>query len=207
MEEGIILEDDCLPNQSFFKFCEEMLERYKDDKRVMHISGDNFQFGMIRGDGDYYFSKLNHVWGWATWKRAWDCYDFDMKSLDKFLSGDYIKGIFTGRISKDWINHFKNVKDKKIDTWDYQWTYSMWSYGGLAILPNKNLVKNLGFNRDATHTKESNKVLNSNIAEDLVVSRHPQLVIRDYFADLHTFRMLRINIIKRIVNKIKKYEV
>jgi len=78
-EEGIILEDDTLPSQSFFWFCQELLERYKDDTRIMVISGDNFQNGITRGTCSYYFSRYNHIWGWASWRRAWKYYSVDMK--------------------------------------------------------------------------------------------------------------------------------
>lgn len=89
-ESGIILEDDCLPHPTFFKFCEIMLERYKDDTRVMHIGGSNFQEGMIRGDGDYYYSKWTPVWGWASWRRAWKNYDVNMVKWIEFKKNNYV---------------------------------------------------------------------------------------------------------------------
>lgn len=202
VEQGIILEDDCIPNESFFMFCEEMLSYYKNDNRIMHISGSNFQFGKKRGDGDYYFSKNNHVWGWATWRRAWKYYDFGMESLEEFIKNDYIKNIFNNKIAKEWIDIFIKTKKGKINTWDYQWTYTMWAQDGLAILPNVNLVKNIGFNNDATHTKYSNNLIENNLANSLFIEKHPSLVIRDYGADMYYHDIMRVSIIKRIYNKI-----
>jgi len=83
VEEGIILEDDCLPNLDFFGYCEELLDRYRDNREVMFIGGDNFQKGKKWGDASYYFSAYNHVWGWATWKRTWDIYDFKLDSINE----------------------------------------------------------------------------------------------------------------------------
>jgi len=97
VEEGIILEDDCLPHQSFFWFCQELLEYYRNDTRIMHISGDNFQFGRKRGEGSYYFSKYSHVWGWATWRRAWKCFDINMKSFEEFKAENQINSIFQSK--------------------------------------------------------------------------------------------------------------
>lgn len=204
VEEGIILEDDCLPSQSFFRYCEELLIKYRNDERIMLISGDNFQFGKQRGDGDYYFSKMNHVWGWATWKRAWQYYDFKMGSLNKFIKNNYIKGIFNNKkISKKWIQNFIATKNGKIDTWDYQWTYTMWSQDGLAILPNINLVKNIGFGGNATHTQISNSLIENNHTHFLSISKHPSLIIRDYEADMYYSILFKDNIFKKIYFKLK----
>ena len=203
VEQGIILEDDCLPNQSFFVFCEQMLELYKDDQRIMHISGDNFDFGQKRGNADYYFSKLNHIWGWATWKRAWKHYDLEMPTLEEFIENNYIKDIFNDKeIAKKWINNFKKAKNGKVNTWDYQWTYTIWSKNGLAIIPSKNLVKNIGFGYGATHTKTKNQLIEKNDIFSLSVKKHPDVIIRDYNADIHHYKIMRVNIIKRIYNKI-----
>ena len=148
VEMGIILEDDCLPDMSFFTFCKTLLEFYKNDEEVMHISGDNFQIGKIIGDGSYYFSKLPHNWGWASWKRTWEKYDINLTDLDEYLKSN-------PTLEPYWKNVFYLVKDKKIDTWDYQYNYLLLKYNGKSILPNTNLVRNIGFNEEATHTKNS----------------------------------------------------
>lgn len=153
--QGIILEDDCLPVQSFFWFCEGMLNHYKDDKRVWHISGDNFQNGVKRGDGSYYFSRYTHIWGWATWADRWQEYDVDLKSFEEFGNQNMIADIFDNPSEQRfWLKTFKEVKEGKIDTWDYQWSYCAFANNGLCILPNVNMISNIGFGENATHTHD-----------------------------------------------------
>lgn len=165
-EIGIILEDDCLPDQSFFPFCEELLTRYKEDKRVWHISGDNFQNGTKWGDGDYYFSKYNHVWGWASWRDRWDQYDVEMTDYETTIYS--IKHYFAN--SKEfryWKQIFSNVYMGKTNTWDYQYTFSMWKNSGIAIVPNVNLISNIGFGEGATHTQSMSSPHANMISESL----------------------------------------
>jgi len=152
-EQGIILEDDCLPNESFYNYCETLLNYYVSDERIMHISGNNFQDGMMRGNGSYYFSNYNHIWGWATWKRAWKAYNVDLS----FLTVNEIESLIEKKFDTKkerlfWNNIFKKVINKTIGTWDYQWTYAVWKNNGLSILPNKNMIANIGFNNNGTHT-------------------------------------------------------
>jgi len=121
---GIILEDDCLPNPTFFRFCEELLSYYQNDLRVMHISGNNFLFGKKRGNASYYFSRYTYNWGWATWRRAWKFYDANL-------------------VPEETRSHI----------WDAPWRLSVEKNNGLSVLPNINLVTNIGCGRiDATHT-------------------------------------------------------
>lgn len=160
-KQGIILEDDCLPNQSFFRFCREMLEKYKDDERIMHISGTNIM-GKSPIEEDYFFSNIFNVWGWATWRRAWKKYDVNMKSWPKWR----FRAL---RFMKDYslIDKVKSLRlyeltyRGKIDTWDYQWDFVCKIKGGLSVIPQKNLITNLGF-LEGTHTtnyKEREKAL------------------------------------------------
>jgi hypothetical protein len=205
-EMGIILEDDCLPSKSFFRFCDELLFKYKDDERIMHISGDNFQDGKQRGDASYYFSKISHIWGWASWRRAWELYDFEMKSLNNFITYKMAKNIWNqNKIQKYWIKQFVKVSSGKIDTWDYQWNYSLIINNGLSILPNINLVENIGFNSEATHTKNSNLQLPK--ANQITFPlKHPKIFIPDMEADAYTFsKQYQPNLFNRALNKLKKY--
>jgi len=183
-EMGIILEDDCVPSQSFFWFCEELLKRYKDNMRIWHIGGCNFQDGKKRGEGDYYFSAINHVWGWAGWANRWKYYDFELKNIndDKFIE-DYWKG----SALRYWKYIFWKMKKLEIDTWDYQWTFTMWYYKGLAILPNVNLISNIGFGQDATHTIYEDKKVSKLTAQDLVLNQHPSKIERNTKADIYTY--------------------
>lgn len=188
VEEGIILEDDCLPNQSFFKFCKEMLDKYKNDTRIMHISGNNFLFNKKIIEHSYYFSKLTFSWGWATWKRAWKYYDVDLKTLNDFIKQDQISNIFPDhKIQEYWLKIFKNVRDKKIDAWDYQWLYTNFTQNGLSIIPKVNLVSNIGFNEDGTYCKDKKDTLSNMETFDIENIEHPKFVIENKNLDKITF--------------------
>lgn len=154
--EGIILEDDCLPHSSFFDFCELLLDRYRYDSRIMSISGQNVQLRNNYPPNSYYFSRYNHCWGWASWKRAWDLYDVDMKIWPEAQVHNILKDILVDeRAVRYWSTIFQNAYEKKYNTWDYQWTFSCWIQNGLSIIPNVNLVSNIGFGENSTNTKVS----------------------------------------------------
>ncbi|MFZ1979183.1 MAG: hypothetical protein WAV76_14605 [Bacteroidota bacterium] len=189
VEEGIILEDDCCPDTSFFFFCETLLARYRNDQRIMHINGINFQDGKIRGNGTYYFSILNNVWGWATWKRAWGLYDVDMHSFPKIKEGNLILPLFSNSSMRQfWLKKFEIAYNKGVDTWDLQWQYAMSINNGLAIVPNKNLVSNIGFAAEATHTRDSFDSLANRSAERIETILPPAFVVPDPLADSYAFQ-------------------
>lgn len=205
VEEGIILEDDCLPHQSFFTFCQELLEKYRHEPKVMMISGDNFQNGVKYGENSYYFSRYNHTWGWASWRRAWQFYDFDMKAFPNFKENNIIKNIWSKKIVQSyWLNIFKNAyKNSTKDFWDHQWTFAIWNQDGVACLPNVNLVSNIGFGSEATHTFFNKKtIMDEPLKEMKFPLSHPQLIAADKAADeyenKHIFKInaLRIFLIK-----------
>ncbi len=183
--QGIILEDDCLPNQSFFRFCEEMLNYYEDDLRVWHVSGNNFQWGNQRGKADYYFSNYTHIWGWATWANRWQEYDLHISTFKEFDKQRIIESIFDNKQEQRfWLDVFKIVKTDKISAWDYQWSYCAFINNGLSILPNANLVKNIGFGSGATHTHDKNsKFANIETSEIAFPIVHPQFMVVDKIAD------------------------
>lgn len=156
-EQGIILEDDCLPSQSFFWYCEELLEKYKDDKRVFLISGYNKQNEWNLPGASYFFSHLGGIWGWASWKRAWDTYDIEMSDIDKFIANNNFEKLLgkkLGRLREKMI--YNSIIKEKVNTWDYQWGYARHKNHGLACVPNLNLIENIGFGADATHTVVDN---------------------------------------------------
>jgi hypothetical protein len=201
-EMGIILEDDCLPSQSFFWFCEELLELYKEDMRVWHIGGSNFQNGIRRGEADYYYSKYNHVWGWASWSKRWKFYDVELNNIK---DSGFIKSTFSSKLAIRYWNYiYKKVKAKKIDTWDYQWTFTIWLNNGLAILPSVNMITNIGFGDDATHTKSDEKVMEN---FELTITSHPSQIILNRVADDYTFKhhYIKKSFIDWIANKLKRY--
>jgi hypothetical protein len=160
VESGIILEDDCVPDLSFFSFCKVMLDKHRNDKRVMHIGGVNFQDSIRRGNNSYYFSRFCHVWGWATWKDRWQKYDVKMSDYNDVKYKE-ISEIITNdnEIRKYYKRLFDVVKNNKLDTWDFQWVWTVWKNDGVSIIPNVNLVKNIGFGEEATHTVSSSSKL------------------------------------------------
>lgn len=187
VEEGIILEDDCVPDQSFFPFCQELLEYYRDDERIMMITGDNFQFGKKRTEYSYYFSRYFHIWGWATWRRAWRYYDRDMKIWPEIQRGNWLFDILKDKkVVKYWENIFNETYHGRINTWDYQWVFSCWIQNGLSIIPNNNLVMNIGFGDRSTHTKEDSRFSKMIIQEICFPIVHPPFIIRDDFSDTQT---------------------
>src|ERR1700719_3988952 len=134
VEEAIILEDDCLPDRTFFGFCKELLEHYRDDERVMQISGSNLQFGQHRTEQSYYFSRYPHCWGWATWQRAWKLYDFDMK-VWKGNPKRCLASFDDNSERAFWQATLDSVRKGQIDTWDYQWSLACRIADGLAVTP------------------------------------------------------------------------
>ena len=189
VEEGIILEDDCIPTQSFFRYSQELLEHYRNNEKIMVISGNNFQFGQKRGEASYYFSIYPHTWGWATWRRAWKHFDFAIKSLPEFKTNNNIQNIFKDKsIQKYWLEIFDKVYGgKRGDIWDYQWLYAVWSNNGLAIIPNVNLVSNEGFGPEATHTKKPDKKISGLKTEDIHFPLiHPETIKPNTVADTFT---------------------
>ena len=146
VDTAIILEDDCVPQQSFFPYCQELLERYREEKKVMMISGNNFFSELRQKEYSYHFSSFNHIWGWATWKRAWHLYNDEMKDWSDLKEDDFLNNILQ---NDDSVKYFKiifqEVYKGKINSWAYRWLYSMLRKDGLSIVPSKNLVTNIGF--------------------------------------------------------------
>ncbi len=192
VEEAVVLEDDCLPHSSFFTYCDELLERYRDDERIWCIGGSNFQQGQWRGDGSYYFSNNNHYWGWATWRRAWRQYDHEMTGWPAFRDGGYLAGLLDDPLEvKYWHDIFETLYTEGTpDSWGYIWTLTCWMNRGLTVLPNVNLVANTGFGSDSTHTKGSGGWIAARPAEDIGPLKHPSFVARDREADRYTFEHL-----------------
>src|SRR5919199_1474665 len=188
VEEAIILEDDCLPAPSFFYFCQTLLAHYRHDERIMHISGSNLQRGHTRTDYSYYFSKYGGIWGWASWRRAWKHYDKDMKTWPEFTTTKMIESVFEDPDEQEyWLNILEHTYKGLIDTWDYQWFYARWSQSELSIVPNSNLVSNIGFCSDATHTHSKENSLANLPLTDIWKIKHPLFILRNRVADAYTF--------------------
>lgn len=186
-EQGIILEDDCLPNLDFFNFCDNLLIHYSKNEKISAITGNNFQDNNWRGNASYYFSKYFHCWGWATWRRSWQNYDGEISFWPKWRnSKDWINFISNKLEREYWKNIFNKVHQGKIDSWAYPWTANIWYNKGLVITPNTNLVSNIGFGESATHTKskKDKPVLPANNLGNLI---HSNRVERNIEADDWTF--------------------
>lgn len=183
---GIILEDDCLPDTSFFTFCQEMLQKYKDDERVMHICGSNYTMGLTKDIPEsYYFSKYAEMWGWATWKRAWLMYELEMKSYDNFEKENRIKDVFENkRVQRFWSSVFTNHLTNQLDTWDFQWIYSVLKNYGLCIVPMNNLISNIGCGIGATHIADSKYKVANQTVKSINTIMHPSFVLPNNKFDL-----------------------
>lgn len=206
VEMAIILEDDCLPDPSFFRFCEELLEKYRDDERVGQISGVNFQLGRRRTTDSYYFSRFNHIWGWASWCRAWNNYDVNLAAWPQARNGGWLQDILhDSHQARYWSRLFQRVADGEIDTWDYQWMFACWVNSALTILPNVNLISNIGFGPAATHTTRDNQFAAMDTETIQFPLHHPEFVIRDRQADQVTInRMFNTSLTARSLSGLKR---
>ena len=185
---GIVLEDDCLPHPDFFGFCETLLARYANDERVCVVTGDNFQNGIKRGEASYYFSRYNHVWGWASWRRAWQKRDMEISFWPQWKKTVSWKCFFADAVTRRyWEKVFDRIYRGEVDTWDYPWVASCWFSGGLVATPNVNLVSNIGFGADSTHTKSVDSPLAGMATATIGEIRHPSLVEQDAIADGYLF--------------------
>jgi len=209
VEEGIILEDDTLPDVSFFSFCSSMLEQYRTNTSVMHIGGDCFlPFPLPES---YYFTNYTHIWGWATWRRAWNLYDIEMKDWKDQKQTNFLrKRLRHGRSEKYWKGIFDSVYFNEFDTWDYQWTYCCWINDGIAIAPAVNLITNIGFRSDATHTLSDQSAL-ANIPAchmDIPTLKHPSRVEinkkADHYVRDNIYVGKPISLVNKIYNKLFK---
>ena len=186
--EAIILEDDCVPSPSFFSFCSKMLTHYREDNRIMHVSGQNLQSGNRRGKGSYVFSKYSLSWGWASWRRAWQYYDVGLSAWPSARQEGWLASILDDPLEiAYWTEIFDKTYRGVIDTWDYQWLFACWCQNGLSIQPNENLVRNIGIGPDATNLKEGHRALGIP-ARELNECLHPAAIFQHREADRFTFK-------------------
>ena len=185
VEEAIIVEDDCLPDQSFFLFCEELLERYRHDERVGFIGGVNFQRSKRSLPHSYYFSRGHYIWGWASWRRAWRGYDFNMSMWPGLRKNEWLKKLFSDKgVVRYYTYSFDQTYEHLIDTWDYQWFFHCWVRNLWEIMPNVNLVTNIGHSEAlATHTKSQSKTLNVPAQPIQFPLSHPSEIVLDRLMD------------------------
>ncbi|MFA6200191.1 MAG: nucleotide-diphospho-sugar transferase [Bacteroidales bacterium] len=173
VDQGIILEEDCLPHQDFFPYCEELLQRYKEDKRVIFIGGNNFQKRKV-SQYSYYFSSYPHIWGWAAWKKTIEGYSFDIDDISKKEIRQILKRYFDSWHEREyWYDRFKLVKNNRINSWDYQLMFNIWRKNGVAIIPVVNLVKNVGFDKNSIHCKNKNDISANLTLNNILPLNHP----------------------------------
>ena len=187
-DHGAILEDDCLPSQDFFRFTAELLMKYHDNEKIMHIGGTNFQIGKRKTERSYYFSNSPHIWGWATWRRAWKYYDVEMRSLPDYIKSGRIRKRFPNRPYQQW-RYLQQIKatynhSKYFCAWDWQWTYTLFNQDGIAIIPEYNMISNIGFSSTHNVKKSLCELPFDPLPKSL---KEPPIEI-DYKADDLTFR-------------------
>jgi hypothetical protein len=202
VEEAIILEDDCLPHSTFFQYCQELLSKYKEDERIMMVSGDNVWKSTPTKDS-YYFSRLMYIWGWATWKRAWDKYDVKMNLWPEIRDSGKLEELFPVQaVRKEWLKNWQLVYDGGIDTWDFQWSFCTLINNGLCVMPKGNLISNIGFGENATHTIDENNELSNRLVDEMVFPmKHPQIFLPEKGIEYATCRFWEK--IKNFVRKTK----
>ncbi len=206
-EEAIVLEDDCVPDPSFFGYCDELLERYRDDERVWSISGNDFRFHATPPNRDYSFSRYPLIWGWATWARAWCNYDERIEAWDRLRGGAWLEQLLGDPLAATyWTRMFDSVRDG-LDTWDYGWVLASWIGGGLCAVPSTNLVSNHGFRPDATHTGPDQAGLSPFAAMPTAAIgsplRHPPAVERDEETDRFLEEVVFSGNLRRMLTRVR----
>lgn len=206
VESAVIMEDDCIPHPSFFSYCAELLHEYKNDRRIMSIAGSNFQFGRRVTDYSYYYSRYHDCWGWATWRRAWQYFDFDMKLWPELKESSFlIDQLSDANQAKYWQQKFDLTYGLHKDSWFYRWLFSCWVQNGIALVPNLNLVSNIGFSAGATHTVEAARYANLPREEIPLPLKHPPFMFPHREADrLNFLNRCHISLPRRFVRKINR---
>lgn len=210
VEEAIILEDDCLPHLSFFRFCEELLEYYRNDTRIMMISGTNFT-DLNNNRYSYVFSRINTIWGWASWRRAWKHYDVNIRRWPEIKRAGALAGLFPRReVLTYWTRIFDATFLGRADTWDYQWVFAGLAEGGLNVIPKMNLISNIGFAGAATHTTDTRNAFAELPMEAIDFPlRHPLFMLPDEKNEYDLFcrifapsvrRRLKLRILTRVLD-------
>ena len=190
-EQGIILEDDCLPHLDFFRYCEILLDYYSNNNKVLAISGTNFINTHKVYDESYYFSKYFHCWGWATWRRSWRRYDRELSFWQSWKYSEDWNRRFTDKVEKKyWEKIFNLAYSKQIDTWDYQFLASLWKTNGLTAIPRVNLVSNIGFGDNASHTTDAAHRFSNFPLEEIGDLIHPKKIDQDHEKDRDLFNIL-----------------
>jgi hypothetical protein len=206
--EGIILEDDCVPNSTFFYFCQNLLHKYREVKKISLISGDGRGTLNLNLNSDYSFTRYPLIWGWATWKRVWDLYDVDIKLWPIYKKNLIKKLSYNKNTQRFWIKNFNFLYNNKIDTWDFQLFFLLLKTDTLCIIPRYNLIRNIGFGEDATHTKKiDNFIVEMKLINISNYLKHPEIIITNVRVDSYFEKNVfyEYSLFNRVLNKLKKY--
>lgn len=205
----IILEDDCVPAQPFFNYCDDLLERYKNDSRIWLISGNQYNEEAVKTPHSYFFSRYGHGWGWATWKRCWNAMDMSIAKFPLILKQDLYKTAFRtnkeAAFFKKIFNTAYNFDKLNPHTWDYQFMFLLTSNGGLSIVPIKNLVTNIGYL--GTHSETKNLFHDRPVDENFKILTHPDFILCDVNYDSYHFKHhwnKKKPLVERIIRKINR---
>lgn len=188
-EEGIILEDDCLPAHSFFPFCESLLEHYRNDLRVFTVGGHNSLDTMAKISDSYFFTKLPMIWGWATWRNRWQLNLETLKNFEQITKNPLVHSITKDiAVNKVILDNAKLTYTDKADAWDYIWTFTSYLNNALSIVPSKNLIENIGFGPDSTHTSAPHnaKKTKTYILESII--KHPNIMLPEFSHDNYVYK-------------------
>ena len=207
VEEAIILEDDCLPHPTFFRFCQELLERFREDDRIFMISGRN-TLGEWRSDEYSYFFTSGSMWGWATWRRAWQYYDFGLELYSAEWAQRKMREYFKGDSSKieSIQKGCEGVLAGRIDSWDYQWAFIRAVYHGMGVIPTVNLISNIGFGEGATHTSNPNSIYaNVKVGVMEFPLRHNNNIYLDFGCYKEVEKLLRGSLPERLKRYLRNW--
>jgi len=206
VEEAIILEDDCLPQATFFPFCEELLQRYRDDRRVIAIAGSNLIAPHMETTDSYYFCKIGSIWGWATWRSRWAEYDEHLKRWPALRDANALQDVFAR--PKD-VRHWKHIFQKMYEgtgpnTWDYQWAFVAFFGSQVMAVPRVNLIGNIGFGEDATHTTVADPRNIVPVHAMAFPLKHPIAVLGSRRLEHLRCDLQYMSLYARVVRKLKK---
>ena len=202
-EEGIVLEDDCIPNITFFKFCDTLLEKYRFDNRIWLISGTNVS-ETIYSDSSYFFSNLGGIHGWASWSRCWSNYVKNYDGLDKYIENKAMFSQFENSVGLKRVNQFKRVNKYKISSWAYSWGFTRNFYNGLSIIPSVNLINNIGYNSQESTHNFGEKHINISSTDMIFPLIHPIGVYPNSSYDIKAIK--ERNVILKVIDIFKNHK-
>lgn len=196
-----------MAHPDFFRYCTDLLDKYHDSEQIQFIGGTNFQNGKVVGNASYYFSNYCHVWGWATWKRVWEKYSYSLQDVDKSHLASVISNRFRDlEMQRKWYKTMERMIDSPLNTWDYQLVFSIWNNGGISVIPNANLISNIGFGTNASHTLNKLSVFSSKPIKYILPLRNvePSVLVALDADERYFYNYESRNILKRIWTKMQK---